>query len=537
MTIAVHDAGILAEVYDGDHGLAHSEREERRAGAALREAQIFNNVIDRLKARAAALDHNQHLRLLIYAHGGMVSHEEAILDSERLAPYMLEDNYVPLFLVWTSDFASSYGNRLCCVRDGREDQIWNGWFGPARLFGDVVSGVGRAPETYGKEVLRLGRTMVPAFRTQDYQLSERDFRSDRDTLTPACNATSETPEAEWNSATVIFPPYCETRPLNDGFTHFTSREASYYLLLPTETVTVLAQGAGASAWDNMVRRTRMAFRPSPAFVTQERTLAGNAPLTNFDCRHFTDVAAAEAYSGDTPEGRAGAFERFFARLYCETRVDTEFGRKLYVHFYGHSMGAIVGDEFLSRFPNFNYQRVVYMAAADTIRNFSNGALPVIQSKKVYFFNLMLHPRAESMEQHAGGLVPHGSLLEWIDEMFENSRSPDDHTLGKWNNVREAHQYFPPEAMSHMVFRVFPLQRAAWLDECGDLVGADPRWRRLPRCHPIEHGEFNHFAFWRERYLWGQMACEALRNPAQTDGVMADQLGLDACPQHSGAPAQ
>lgn len=494
--LTVENVGRLAEVY-GDgvlHQVQLNPHDIRlQQDAAKREEEMFHTLIETIKSGDRT---SGKIKLLVYAHGGMVQHRNAVYDAELLTPYMRADHYTPLFLVWTSDFVSSYGNRLCCVLDGRESHIWQSYFGPARLFGDVVGGIARAPEAYGKQVVRFGDTLVPGIGAS-YRLSKSDFHSNL-----LCKDVLPGDASGWNGAWLVYPPYCKDDELNDTSQHL---GVGYYLNTPTRAVTDWAQGAGASAWSNMVRRTRMAFRGSPALADIEH----QAP----NCEELTRLAAEDAYSdpkGDLSlERQSGAFERFFMRLSCEISRDDDFREHLEIDYFGHSMGAIIGDELMSRFPNLPYHRIVYMAAADSIRNFTIATMPVIARPDVTFYNLMLHPMAESQELHGGGSVPEGSLLEWIDEMFEGARSPDDRTLGKWTNVRDAHQYFSVDAMKNMRFRVFPRQRstrgtAAYDAECIDISG-DQRQAPPRRCHPIQHGDFNLYSFWRDRYLLGDLA--------------------------------
>jgi hypothetical protein len=491
--------------------------EERRRAAAEREIVVFTALIDRITRRARESRPNgASMRLLIYAHGGMVGHDAAVRDAELLAPYMMADNIDPLFLVWTSDPFTSYGNRLCCVTDGYESRVWQGYFIPARLVGDVVSGIGRAPETYGKQVLRFGDSVLPGISQSRYAVRNAEFRSERERFLNDGEACSEAanPDAvyAWGGATVVLPPFC-----NDGFLNDTARVPfGYYANTPTRILTTWLQGAGASAWDNMVRRTRMAFRASSGF-----SAIAQGVFNRVDCAEITRRGAFDAYRvpldgqplpvGENRESESGAFERFFMRLQCELIVDPSLHHNISIEFYGHSMGAIVGDELMRRFPDLPYRRIVYMAAADSIRDFSTGALPIVQARdNVEFYNLMLHPMAETRELHYAGVPPAGSLLEWIDEMFESPRSRDDRVMGKWNNIRDTYQHFAPGAMRRMHFRVFPLQenmsdQRVFERECarGQPDPEDVR-RSIVRCHPLEHGEFNRYSFWRERYLLGHM---------------------------------
>ena len=64
---------------------------------------------------------------------------------------------------------------------------------------------------------------------------------------------------------------------------------------------------------------------------------------------------------------------------------------------GHSMGTIVLNRMLDLFPNLPVQRLVYMGAACTFRDFARSVTPCIQRTGARFSNLCLHPVTESRE--------------------------------------------------------------------------------------------------------------------------------------------
>jgi hypothetical protein len=51
-----------------------------------------------------------------------------------------------------------------------------------------------------------------------------------------------------------------------------------------------------------------------------------------------------------------------------------------------------------------------------------------------FYDLTLHQDWDAREIEVEGAAPMGSLLEWIDDIFETPLTPIDRTLGKWENV-------------------------------------------------------------------------------------------------------
>jgi hypothetical protein len=142
------------------------------------------------------------------------------------------------------------------------------------------------------------------------------------------------------------------------------------------------------------------------------------------------------------------------------------------------------------------------------------------AEHVQFYSLMLHPLTEARELNVGGLPPQGSLLEWIDQMFGGPRTSDERTFGKWTNVEDNIQLFRPLARQRMHFRVFPSQadlrdgdaveQAEFYKACAPApgmvfpkdAGNDKAARIDPsrRCHPVKHGEFTDYSFWRDAYI-------------------------------------
>ena len=116
---------------------------------------------------------------------------------------------------------------------------------------------------------------------------------------------------------------------------------------------------------------------------------------------------------------------------------------------GHSMGTIVLNELLRVYPRLPYENIVYMAAASSMSDFYRSVIPLLEKDKegdgkkrgLRFYSLLLHPYAEATERFAGGMAPDGSLLEWVDNMYERPKTIFDRTLGKWRNLKMAKWFF------------------------------------------------------------------------------------------------
>lgn len=490
-TISVFEEGRFRKAY--------GPRIERPA------AEIVDPVIDRLRKQAATLAPGETLKILIHAHGGLVSHEAAIKNAESLSRAMINDGFAPIFLVWNSGLFDAYPNRLCCVRDGEHDGSNAVLNSVSRLGGDVAASIVRSPQNFGGQLLRFNESVIQQQGEKYYLQLDEDLPQNG--LCAALNAQS--------CPHLVFPPATGTDPrereaMLNGRGRSVKRELAYTVLLPARAITtVLLPEVGVKAWDNMVRRTRMSFTRSSV----------PAPLASADCVTIADVPAMR---GSKAQPHQGGFAVFFDRLSCE--LETRSGKiylrgtdhKVEIHFYGHSMGSFVGNEALRLYPDLPWKSLTFMAAAASNREFLVGAAPTLaRHPDIRFANLTLHPLNESRELFAGGVAPQGSLLEWVDEMFEGPRSPDERTMGKWSNFKRNAHLIPASVRAQTTVRVFAKSLTPGA-ECGEApaalkVGAAGDAPKVlkegaavapGRCHPVSHGEFDDFSFWRTAYAQG-----------------------------------
>ncbi len=495
-------------------------------------------VVSGLVARASKVEGNQPFKILIFAHGGLVNHAGAVESAQSLAPGMVKDGFAPVFLVWNSDFGTAYLDRLCCVRDGERDKSGYGYFFPVRTLADIGSSVPKSLEHFGRQAVRWHKGGPTRKPDSIYHIGVKrdwldwnipgtgsDGKPSYENDAPSTRLAN-LDEREWiclslsqiECPTIVYPPKGIRQNPTSKCCGPSLRFATG---LPGSVVsTALASEVGAKSWDDMVRRTRLGFQ-SPTTLLKIPTKTGcEAP--------------------DPVDSRVGAYAIFFDRMVCELSLCPEAkgledplkpcifrdkaGRaipreRIELHFYGHSMGALVANEALGQYPDLPWKKVVYMAAANSIRDFRLMAGPVIAEKQIKTYSLMLHPLNETREIEAFGMVPQGSLLEWIDEMFEGPRSLDDKTMGKWVNIQKVMYLLPPKLRQQMTFRVFPRQVSFGLGLSGDesskssslveldCVGANEygksfvrNRRSVTRCHPISHGDFTNYSFWRDAYL-------------------------------------
>ena len=153
------------------------------------------------------------------------------------------------------------------------------------------------------------------------------------------------------------------------------------------------------------------------------------------------------------------FDRLKERLYGGARGSGCDDKTTRITLIGHSMGAMVTNELLREFPQLPYENIVFMAAANSIRDFKAMTEPVLRRPPcpdLRFYNLTLHQEWDAREIELEGAAPIGSLLEWIDDIFETPVTPTDRTLGKWENIVYAENEFDSGAAGRMFFHRFGL---------------------------------------------------------------------------------
>lgn len=366
---------------------------------------------------------NQNFKeLFIYIHGGLVTREAGIESAVELTQAVLgESNSIyPVSIVWRSGGWESYRDQLFNVRNGKVDKALAIATSPFKLSSDLGRGFIDTPYAGGLEANRL-------------------FLS----LSNRLNYCVDTNDS--NKENVICPEPSDFSALDKAGDLLGT--TSYLLLTPVRIATApLINGLGRSGWENMIRRTREAFLRD------------------------TNISSENGYKG--------AAYQFFEQLQKQITAQEI---NITITLIGHSMGTMLANEIIRQFPDLRYKHVVFMGAAISIKEFQNVMVPHLSKEETFkFYNLSLLPVAETREMNDFlGAIPTGSLLEWIDDMFESPPTLADRTLGKWTNIRDLMPSLPNEAKRNMTMRIF-----------GERKG-----------QPQEHGQFNDIkrCFWRESF--------------------------------------
>lgn len=456
-------------------------------------------------------------KILIHIHGGLVAHKNAVSNAEVIAPWAIQDGYYPIFLVWDSSLNSAYLDYLVFTTDGErngslkienDDSGYNddGAFkrtllGATRLIGDIGTGVFKAPENY---LVQFDNYWERINKNDEnpYRLNAADFSHITVTENSSSIREQVSQDKELNQS-LSFPEFLHlnTNEINDGVSWVSPNEMRYHVLIPSRMFMTGFSEVGRNSWDNMVRRTRLAMS-SPENL-HDRIKYIKSPTKRVNTKRMIVSGQSNQTNCGKTKGvtyQVGGFSQAMDLVNCVLNKHTN-AVPAKITLAGHSMGAIVANEILWDYRENNYDKIIYMAAAGSMREFNRMVLPIIREKqngslKPHFYNLMLHPLAEARERKFGGIPPQGSLLEWIDEMFEGPRNLEEKTLGKYRNVKRLINSYDKIDKKFMTHRVFPIQEKLLDPFC--LKNTETIKNK--RCHPLKHGELDDYTFWRDPYL-------------------------------------
>jgi pimeloyl-ACP methyl ester carboxylesterase len=397
--------------------------------------------------------------VLVYVHGGLVSYGRALTSTTRMLNQpgdarRIQDCYFPVFINWRSSLFSSYSDHLFAVRQGRRQAGLARITSPFAFLDDLLNMpfgfLGASGELFSQGEGGID-PRIPADRS-----------CGQDTLTEAVPREHPQVETYQEAQQVIKDDplrngqlrngVCK-RPAARGVRDYAQR-VPFFVFKPLTATVIDTFGEPASRIMN--RRTELIFEP-------EGCLREPTVEERLECRDWS-------------------LTQFFRRLADEA---TENGWE--VTLIGHSMGTIVVNEALRRFPRLNARNVVYMAAALTIEDYEDANLRgqgggyLGAHPDTRFYHLTLHRLAEIRERQWMDAVPRGSLLQWLDAFINRPIHERQLTAGRALNIVPTLLDLPEGVVGRVHIKEF---------DYGPKL----------RCDPQMHGEFNDLLFWR-RAFW------------------------------------
>lgn len=366
------------------------------------KAQFVRHILAGIDRHVATAPAGAPARIMIFVHGGLNTYRAGLdwvntlvrLEDDPPAPdtrwgRLRETSYYPVFVNWNSSLWSSLWDDLFIVRRGQRDPFAATVTAPFVLLSRMA-----------EAGLSVPRTL--------WSFVERERR-------PAGSDDDETPPDKGPTYVLFAPIRGLTVPFLDAF--------------------------GTGAWDIMKRRAAFVtarglpreamadLEPRMREIRHERQGAGRAlveSLVGRLCVTKERNATRLFWTADT------AREESPAPGDCK---DRRLRREVELVLVGHSMGALVVHRLLLAFPSVPFRRVVFLGAAASIDDVETAVLPYLdRHPDTEFHTVSLSMNDERHEQGPGDLWERGSLLVWIDNLFERVNAPQQLRVGRCVNL-------------------------------------------------------------------------------------------------------
>jgi len=480
-----------------------------RMATVLQGRQILYTYLD---AMFAEIRRRKPKEIVIYIHGGLNSIDGAIAKSAALTDMFDEQHASQYFIgiCWNSNLMPTYGQHLFGVREGLHQGPKAIATSPAMLIADVGGAAARLPMNLASFLWQDTYTVNPRGFTRR-KLADRRYKQ----ILKSAKRTKP------NGLTVGDASDERSLALRVG-SDFGRWVITYPVKLPS---TFFLDLLGVQSWKNMVRRTRTMFERESEFI----------PMLEFE-----DAELLNRYLGYPPEnavpfldklnytGRKGAMWHLGNYL-ASGEAAWAPGERSTITIIGHSMGGIVACELLQRFHALPVDNVVFEAAACSVSNFKTNVIPFLEEQnlhaqvaalegedvanvvKTHVYNLCLHDDAENAEKNPGefDLSQRGSLLTWIDTLYQLPESENDRTLGRWVNAILATDDFPSDVLGRITIKEFGRDRLRERhqnvpvytveDNDGMKIAEPTKHGEMTRYEPGVEKRRSSFRFWSKEY--------------------------------------
>ena len=373
--------------------------------------------------------------ILIFVFGGMNTLDATIKKSDVFVRDISDtSDYYPIMVNWESSLFDAYFEHLMWNRRGRKDIYFGPALSPFYLLADLGRAITRLPINLVYQSIGIA---------DDYDF---DIKNHSDTITSINKMNIRI-----SHGTDYTPAYKKVL-----------RGVIYSFGFPIRIITTpLIDAGGKSAWDIMLRRTRLALQ-----------------------KQRDDVVLKDGtvkISFVPPNGSLSILMDALSDLYKEDN-------KYFFTLIGHSLGPVMLNELIRQYPDLPYRNIVYMGASCTIRDAGYALNPYMSNHtNTTFYNLCLHSNADKYDMMWFAVLPRGSILEWIDTFLGDPLTSDDLTLGKWNNSLRVLYSISPEFRKHIVIKSFGIN--------------DPQTNIILIDEPQQHTDFSDpkLRFWEPSF--------------------------------------
>jgi len=373
--------------------------------------------------------------ILIYLFGGMNAVQDTVDRSVVLSTTIWQtSDYYPICVGWQSGLFEAYLDHLLWIRRGKRERIMGPVLSPFYLMADI-----------GRAITRLPVTIVyHGYATANDMVLEPMVVDDHEDELNAVRIRADTGMDKTPRVTQVI------------------RRVVYALGFPLRIVTVpLIDACGKNAWDVMIGRTEAAFRKSYTLDVP----AGDATEVNFA----------------PPDGA-------LAMLSVELVSLCTNAQRYRVTLVGHSLGAMLANQLIRRYPDMPCAQIVYMGAATSLNDCGTSLGPYLRRHPTCtFYNLCLHQHADEAEYMWLMFLPRGSILEWIDAFLSDPLTLNDLQAGKWKNAVRTLPTLNPELRGQIVIKAFGVE--------------DPEFNTHDLHKPQKHTDFSHpsLRFWEQSF--------------------------------------
>jgi hypothetical protein len=480
-----------------------------RMATVLQGRQTLYTYLD---AMLAEIRRRRPKEIVIYIHGGLNNIDGAIAKSAVLTDMFDEQHTSQYFIgiCWNSNLMPTYGQHLFGVREGLHQAPKAIATSPAMLIADVGGAAARFPMNLASFLWQDAYTVNPRGFTRR-KLADRRYKQIR----------KSTKDPKLKGLTVGDASDERSRALLVG-SDFGRWVITYPVKVPA---TLVLDVFGVQPWKNMLRRTRTMFERESEFI----------PMLEYE-----DAEGLNKYLGYPPDdvvpfldklnytGRKGAMWHFGNYL-ASGRAAWASGARSTITIIGHSMGAIVACELLQRFHALPVDNVVFEAAACSVSNFKTNVIPFLEEQnlraqmatlegndpakvvKTHVYNVCLHDDAENAEKNPGelDLSQRGSLLTWVDTLYQSPESENDRTFGRWVNAILATDDFPSDILDRITIKEFGRDRLrdrhlnvpvyTVEDDGGSRIAEPTKHGEMTRYEPGVAKRKSNFKFWSKEY--------------------------------------